>query len=236
MKQTAVIKRIALDYHRMSKIKLGDTPEYVSWNYSERLVIDRETSTIEHICIIGDACKVSRKYETDGVGEGLLEQFDAEHLFSHIEGNPEDVIEPSDETRDYVITIDFENHPQRIIQGSYDKNGLPSDFAGFIEAVFDFMTFYNMGELFSPSVYGRAKRRKSEHIFCSVAFEEGGKSYYYLTEDDSIEVGDLVLVPTGTNHRETVAEVVNIEYFCEEAVPFPIEQTKRIIRKHTNSD
>ena len=52
---------------------------------------------------------------------------------------------------------------------------------------FDFIRFYGLGEILDSSVYGKAKRRKSEYIFCSVTFDEGYKSYYYLTNDDSIE-------------------------------------------------
>lgn len=80
------------------------------------------------------------------------------------------------------------------------------------------------------------KHHQSESIFCSVAFDEGCKSYYYLTDDDSIEVGDFVIVPAGKDNHEVVAEVVNIEYFSEENVPLPVEKTKRIIRKRTDDD
>lgn len=93
-----------------------------------------------------------------------------------------------------------------------------------------------MGEILDPSVYGKVKRRKSEYIFCSVTFDEGYKSYYYLTEDDSIEIGDFVLVPAGKDNHEAVVEVVNIEYFSEENVLLPVEKTKRIIRKCMDED
>ena len=92
------------------------------------------------------------------------------------------------------------------------------------------------GNLVNGVVYGKAKRRKSEYIFCSGTFDDGYKSYYYLTDDDSIEIGDFVLVPAGNDNHEAVVEVVNIEYFSEENVPLPIEKTKRIIRKCTDED
>ena len=88
--------------------------------------------------------------------------------------------------------------------------------------MFDFIRFYGLGEILDPSIYGKVKRRKSEYIFCSVTFDEGYKSYYYLTDDDSIEIGDFVLVPAGKDNHEAVVEVVNIEYFSEENVPLPI--------------
>ena len=86
------------------------------------------------------------------------------------------------------------------------------------------------------SVYGKVKRRQSEYIFCSVTFDEGYKSYYYLTNDDSIEVGDFVIVPAEKDNHEAVVEVVNIEYFNDENAPLPAEKTKRIIRKCTDDD
>lgn len=236
-----VINRIALDYHRVTKIKPKEVPEgatweFVTWDYTEHLIIDRETETLEHIQNIGSGCKVSRKYEIEGGIESLLENFNAEDLFSHIEGNPDDVIDIPNETKDYKITIDYKKSPQRVIEGSYDKNGLPEDFADFAETVFEFIRFYGLGEVLDPSVYGKAKRRKSEYIFCSGTFDDGYKSYYYLTDDDSIEIGDFVLVPAGNDNHEAVVEVVNIEYFSEENVPLPIEKTKRIIRKCTDED
>ena len=236
-----IITKIILDYHRVTRIKPGEKPEgtaweFVTWDYTEHLIIDRETETLEHIQNIGTGCKVSHRYEVEGGIESLLENFDAEDLFSRIKGNPADVIEIPNETKDYKITVNYKKKPQRVIEDSYDKNGLPDDFADFAETVADFIRFYGIGEILNPSVYGKVRRCKSDYIFCSVTFDEGYKSYYYLTDDDSIEVGDFVLVPAGKDNHDAVVEVVNIEYFNEENAPLPLEKTKRIIRKCTNDD
>lgn len=236
-----IITKLILDYHRVTKIKPEEKPEgaaweFVTWDYTEHLIIDKETETLEHIQNIGTGCKVSRKYEVEGGIESLLENFDAEDLFSRIKGNPADVIETPNETKDYKITVNYKKKPQCVIEGSYDKNGLPDDFADFAEMVFDFIKFYGMGEILNPSVYGKVRRCKSDYIFCSVTFDGGYKSYYYLTDDDSIEVGDFVLVPAGKDNHNAVVEVVNIEYFNKENVPLPLEKTKRIIRKCTDDD
>lgn len=155
-----MINKITLDYHRLTKIKpkevsLGETWEFVTWDYTEQLIIDRVTETLEHIQNIGTGCKVSHKYEIESGIESLLENFDAEVLFSQIAGNPDDVIDTPNETKDYKITIDYKKNPQRVIEGSYDKNGLPVDFADFAETVFDFIRFYGMGEILDPMVYAR---------------------------------------------------------------------------------
>ncbi len=113
---------------------------------------------------------------------------------------------------------------------------MPDDFADFAETVFNFMRFYGFGEILDPSVYERVKRRKNDYIFCSVTFDEGCKSYYYLADDDSIEVGDSVLVPAGKDNHTSIVEVLNIEYFSEKDAPLPVGKTKHIIRKCTDDD
>ena len=210
--------------------------DHVTWDYSERLVIDSAAQTLEHIAHIGTGCHVSDKIEIEEGVNALLENFEADSFFRHTVGNPDDVIETPDETKDYIITIDYKKSPQRIINGSFDKKGLPDDFAVFAEIVCEFIQFYNAGEMFNPSIYGKAKRRSKEYIFCSVEFDGGNKSYYYITDDDSIEIGDYVVVPAGKDDHHAVVEVVNIEYFTEDDAPLPLNKTKRIIRKCTDDD
>ncbi|WP_373484077.1 hypothetical protein [Acetobacterium sp.] len=234
------VNRITVDYHRVTKIKpklpIREEASYLTWDYTEQLIIDRRSESIEHIQNIGTDCIISHKYQVpDGV-VGLLDDLDAEYLFEYIEGNPSDVIDTPDETKEYTITIDFNKNPQRVIKGTYDKKGLPEDFEEFAETVFRFMSFYGFGEILDPSTYGKVRRQKNDYIFCSITFDKGQKSYYYITDDDSIEVGDFVLVPAGGDNHIAMVAVVNIEYFSQENVPMPVDKTKRIIRKCTEED
>ena len=234
------VERIAVDYHRITKIKpkqsLSETTEYVTWDYTEKLILDRESETLEHIQNIGSGCTVSRKMYVEGGVENLLDDIDAEELFGNIEGNPDDVVENPLETQEYAITIDFKKGPRRVIQGTYDKKALPEAWGDFADAVWSFIRFYGFGEILDPSVYGKVKHRKQDYIYCSVEFDAGYKSYYYIADDDSIEVGDYVVVPVGKDNHQSVAEVVKVEFFAEEDVPLPIEKTKHIIRKCTDDD
>ena len=179
---------------------------------------------------------MSRKYHVQGGVEGLLDDIDADDLFGNIEGNPDDVIENPLETQEYAITIDFKKGPQRVIQGSYDKKALPEFWGGFADEVRHFMMFYGFGEILDPDVYGKVKRSKQDYMYCSVEFEEGYKTYYYISDDDTIEVGDYVVVPAGKDNHHAIVEVVEIEYFPEADVPLPLEKTKHIIRKCTKED
>lgn len=80
------------------------------------------------------------------------------------------------------------------------------------------------------------ERKPGEIIYCCVSFDEGGGTYYYRTEDESIEVGDRVIVPVGPDNTERIAVVSKIEYFEQTEVPFPLEKVKHIIGKHPDKD
>lgn len=234
------VNKITIEYNRVTKIKpkelISKSEEYVTWDYKESLTIDRKTETIEHIQNIGSGCIVSRKFQVQGGVEALLDDLDGDSLFEYIEGNPPDVVENPGEIKGYKITIDLEKDGQRIIIGTFDKKGLPKDWEDFAETVLDFMLFYGLGEILDPSIYNFIKRRKSEYIYCSVTFDGSYKTYYYLTDDDSIEVGDLVMVSAGIDDHLAMVKVVKIEYFKEGDVPFPMNKIKKIVRKAADVD
>ena len=76
---------------------------------------------------------------------------------------------------------------------------------------------------------------KQEHTYynwCEVVFDEySTKRYSYFYKDDSIKIGDKVVVPVGKNNGEKTATVVNFWRLAEEKLPFPVEKTKWIIRR-----
>lgn len=194
-------------------------------------MIDRATETLEHTQNTGSGCVVSRKYYVEGGIEMLLDDIDADDLFGEIEGNPHDAVGDPLETKDYTITVDFREEPQRIIQGTYDKKALPEMWGDFIEDVWQFMRFYGFGEIFDPANYEKLMRYRQDYIYCSVEFSKGAKRYYYIADEDDISVGDFVIVPVGNDNHPSAAEVVEVEYFTEEDVPLPLDRTKHIIRK-----
>lgn len=232
------INKIAVTYHRVTKIKpkvpISETVDACTWDYSEQLIIDRKSETMEHIQHIGSGCIISRKYYVQDGIVGLLDDLDADSLFAHTVGNGPDAISDPNETKDYKITVDFQRRPQLVIRGTYDKNGLPEDWPEFAKRIGDFIRFYDLGEILDSSIYSRERRKIGDSIFCSVEFDSGGKSYYYLTEDDTLSVGDLVVVPVGKGRNTAIAKIVDIDYFPEDKVPFPLDKVKRILRKCAN--
>ena len=65
-----------------------------------------------------------------------------------------------------------------------------------------------------------------------IIFFHGTEKMLNTTDDDTIEIGDYVIVPAGKDNHEAVVEVVEIEYFSKEDAPLPIEKTKAIITYH----
>lgn len=67
------------------------------------------------------------------------------------------------------------------------------------------------------------------YIFCSVVFKEGGKTYYYLSDDQTIRPGHYVTVPVGRQNEESTARVVKVEMFKGSDAPIPVDHLKYII-------
>ena len=232
--------RVEIEYHRCTKIKPRAIPEgvtwdYVIWEYHEFLTIDRTSETLEHIREIGSGCRVTNSYYVQEGIASFLDDIDLD-AFSEIEGNPPDAVDNPLEKREYTIRLNTKHGDVREFTGTFDKKGLPADWPNFIEDVYDFMAFYGLGELFDEKVYGKAKRRQTDRIFCNVVFEEGGQTYCYLADDDDYCEGDLVIVPAGSDNHEAVVRIESIEYHPDTEAPFPIDKAKHILRKYEEDD
>ena len=229
------IDRITIEYSRVTKYdkpkELSDNDyDYITWDYSEKLTIDRETETIEYFRKIGSECDTTWKYHVGGGVEQLLDETDVD-MFEDIEGNPSDAMDNPKESKTYTITIDFAHLPSKTITGSFDRRGLPTEWASFANDLREFMLFYGEGELLDRSFYEAQKLCPGDIIYLSVSFGDAYKTYYYKTEDNSIDVGDLVVVPVGTDGKERIVKVVKKEYFQASSLPMPFEKVKAVIEK-----
>lgn len=224
------IERITIDHEHKKKIVAADG-QVVTWNPTNHIVIDRKTDTIEYIYKIGTECDVTRKYHVAQGVSNFLDELEYQNLFVEFEEKESDTIIPVDDEATYTATVDFLRGPSRIVAGRYDKQGLPIDWPEFIEDLYDFMSFYGFGEMFDEKQYGRTYRKTNDYIFLSVRFGEYGKTYYYLTEDDTVQVGDQVVVPVGSEGKERIVEVAKKEYYSSDRVPMPIEKVKSIVGK-----
>ncbi|MCD7775270.1 MAG: hypothetical protein LUH40_06800 [Clostridiales bacterium] len=72
------------------------------------------------------------------------------------------------------------------------------------------------------------------YTFCGVIFPNGSQIYHYRTDDESLTVGDMVVVPVGRNGKEEVAEIVTVEKHRRRTAPYPVDKAKFI--KHRYED
>lgn len=80
----------------------------------------------------------------------------------------------------------------------------------------------------------KARTDDKIYTFCGVAFPHAQRPYSYRTEDPTIRVGDLVLVPVGD--KETTGTVVSVGQYMRIAAPYPVDKTKFIIGKIDKED
>ena len=227
------IERMTVDYHKVQtfrhKPRFEDGPGQLLWDYTEKLVIDRATETIQFTRNIGTGCSVTHScYVQEGVPD-LLDRFDADELLIGAPGVPEDLVENSDLKIEFTITLDMKKGPQHTCTGYYDCFDLPEGWAAVMEDIWEFVSFYGfVGDMFDPDTYKQRRRRANELIFVYVTFDEYGKEYCYLADEDIYYPGSKVTVPVGIEGRESTAKVARIEYFPKEKVPFPLDKIKRI--------
>ena len=234
------LRRITVDYQRGIGIQPNPLPN-IPWgtdrlNYSEQLILDRESGRVEHSHRFGSSCHIHREYRIEEGISQLFEDWDEEGLFSNIEEKEEDASLNPKEDASYRITLEFGQYKPLVLQGSFDKNGLPKDWAEWANSLKNFLNFYGKGEILEPSLYSRVRRRIRESIFCSVIFDDGGKPYHYLTDDETLKIDDFVLVPVKGEKRIVMARIVNIEYFTEETAPYPMDKMRHILRKFSADD
>ena len=227
------IERMTVDYHKVQtfrhKPRFEDGPGQLLWDYTEKLVIDRATETIQFTRNIGTGCSVTHScYVQEGVPD-LLDRFDADELLIGAPGVPEDLVENSDLKIEFTITLDMKKGPQHTCTGYYDCFDLPEGWAAVMEDIWEFVSFYGfVGDMFDPDTYKQRRRRANELIFVYVTFDEYGKEYCYLADEDIYYPGSKVTVPVGIDGRESTAKVARIEYFPKEKAPFPLDKIKRI--------
>ena len=126
-----------------------------------------------------------------------------------------DTLSPTTKTTDirFEICYSKSGHVEVCSPLLADENGISliSVIDGFVAFARKEHTYYNWYEV----------------VFSE--FDEHGYSYFY--DDDSIKIGDKVVVPTGPQNKERTATVVNFWRLSEERLPYPASKTKKIIRK-----
>ena len=67
-------------------------------------------------------------------------------------------------------------------------------------------------------------------IIYNVQFKPKGKSYSYISDEDSFNVGDVVIVCAGKDNHEAAVRIVSKKSPCDADLSVPVEKLKRILR------
>lgn len=129
----------------------------------------------------------------------------------------------------YRLAACYRGAPKSVWTGNFQADELPEDWESFAETLRDFLGWAVCGRLLDPAWYAWRPRRKGEYIYCRVEFTDGGKTYCYRTEDESIRAGDRVIVPVGPENEPKTARVVSVDYVPPEGAPYPPSKTKVIL-------
>lgn len=223
------ITKVEIDYYELTNNHLNEN----TINYTEQLVIDRENKLIKHQQNNLDNFQIIKEYN---INKGIDNFFDDYYNYYSWWYKINDSFENIYNEPYYIISVYFKRRKSRIIKGLFNKDDLPFDFYEFIKPISEFLKINDSNILFEKAAYNKKKRNKDDFIYCSIIFENTNKPYYYLTKDETLEIGDNVVVPVGWFNKFEVVKISNIEYFSREEVPFPLEQTKWIIRKASIED
>lgn len=224
------IQRIVLEYH--SKTSADTSAGKIEIDYSKQLIMGHNEEKLELVKTIGSGCSITHTFFLPYAIRNLLDRLEPEQWQKPLLDAPDDLIEPSESAQNcpgfYHMTITFRRHPVQGYSGYFDRYGLPDGWLELVWNLLDLIDFYSDIQVISPYLIQKTCRRKSDLIFCSVEFEENGKLYCYLTDDDQLKPGERVIVPAGRNQVETAAAVTKIEYAQPEQAPFPLEKTKMV--------
>ena len=235
MEREKRIDRVQVQYSRCSRIgkqNLGlPNVKYVFWNHREEIFIDRKSETIRLCSYLEAGNRVTREFHVEELVPEMLDKLTVLDRAGRFQVTEEKKQPPKGEKREYKIVLGYEDGEQKVLTGIFDRLGIPEIWEGISEYLREFIRYYEEMEMFNPAVYEVGRKRTGEYIYCSVAFTELGDTYYYLTDDESLKIGDFVVVPAGRKNEEKTVCIQDIEYFQREEVPFPLEKTKKILRR-----
>lgn len=72
---------------------------------------------------------------------------------------------------------------------------------------------------------------KTIYTYCGVLLPFSNRAFSYRTEDDTMQIGDGVIVPVGGDNEEMEGKVVSGGKYEKAGVPYPVEKTKFILKK-----
>lgn len=126
------VEKIDLTYNRKTKMAPPQKPDFpngiITWDYYEKLTIDRATETITIKQNFGTDCVVMKEYY---IQEGVCELL--ETLEYYFDEPVRIVPQEEDATATYDLEVTYHKHEPFRLQGAYNRHGLPEYWREFME-------------------------------------------------------------------------------------------------------
>lgn len=193
---------------------------------TEWLLISSE-GTITYNRRIARVGRVSLQYELKDKVAEFLKVYDDQSVFSHPKGHSPDTVQ--DEVRKtYRIVVTRDSGDTSVLEGSFDKDGLPDNWPDFVGRLTDFFQGQSLGMLFDSRVYSKVLRKCNEVAFCGVDIDGVVRTRYYRCGDEICE-GDTVVVPTPMKHTMAIGRVVEIRNYPKDQIPKDMARVQEIL-------
>lgn len=225
------VSSIDIDFHQTVT---EDAAEKVAEKYHapvedivERLIISSKTHEIAYNRRVGNNRRVSLTFEMPEAVKDLLAWCEERPLLEANKINPKPTAE-EDISRTYQITVMYADKKSASYSGSFDKEGLPGNWADFIGRVASFFDTESLGELFRERTHDRVAVKVDEAVFCGVEIP-GVVGVRYYRCDDEVCLNDSVVVPTPVKKQNLGGRVVEIRHCKATAIPKELQKAKDVL-------
>ena len=176
---------------------------------------------------IANTGRISLQYELKDKVAEFLKLYEDQDVFSRPKGNPVDAVQ-DDVRKTYRIVVTRDDGDTSVLEGSFDKDGLPDNWADFVGRLRDFFQGQSLGMLFDSRVYSKVLRKSNEVAFCGVDIDGVVRTRYYRCGDEICE-GDTVVIPTPMKHTMAIGRVVEIRHYSKNQIPKDLARTQEIL-------
>lgn len=193
---------------------------------NEWLLVSSE-GTLTYNRRIAKIGRVSLQYELKDKVAEFLKLYEDRDVFSRPKGNSPDTVQ-NEIRKTYKIVVTHDDGESSVLEDSFDKDGLPDNWADFVGRLKDFFQDQSLGVLFDSRVYAKVLRKNNEAAFCGVDIDGVVRTRYYRCGDEICE-GDTVVVPTPMKHTSAIGRVVEIRYCPKDQIPKEMAQAQEIL-------
>ncbi|WP_295746995.1 hypothetical protein [uncultured Limosilactobacillus sp.] len=205
-------------------------------NYGEKLTLSRNDEAITYQRWESMGTDITTTYHLPDNVSAILDNLNQADFTETIPGLPDDAMDDNGQFGHFTCTLTQRNLKPIRFGGDYEKYSLPENWPGLMEVLHNMMDIPVLGVLLSADYFGKRRRRTSDVIYLSVNFGRSNHEYNYLTDDDSIQVGDYVVVPVSEDNDQQVVEVTAKNYYQPNEVPYPLDRVKKVIGKADDDD